>query len=76
MSSDYLEDVECDGTALLLTQRANGFAELTISEPEDKQGMIATFPLTPNKLGLSNAEKIIVALKTWSDHIQKAGLMQ
>ena len=77
MSSDFLEDVECDGSSVLLTMRASGFAQLTVLEPdtEDKEGRIASFPLTPNQLGLDNAEKIVTALKDWSNHIVKVGLV-
>ena len=78
MSSDYLEDVECNGTVVLLTQRASGFAELTVMEPDqdDKEGDIARFPLFPNKLGIENATKIAEALKAWAEHVQDVGLIQ
>ena len=78
MSSDYLDDVECNGVSVLLVMMASGFAELVILEPDmgSEIGAIAHFPLIPNKAGLANAEKIIIALKAWSEHVQTAGLMQ
>jgi hypothetical protein len=84
MSSDFLEDVECNGAAVLLTMRASGFCELTIFEKDElneideviKDGQLASFPLLPNKLGIENAEKIAKALKSWIEHIKLVGLIQ
>jgi hypothetical protein len=77
MSSDFLEDVKCNGTTTLLTMRASGFAELTILEPDmgHELGGIARFPLVPNKLGLENAEKIAAALRAWAEHVKLVGLV-
>lgn len=78
MSSDYLEDVECNDTVVLLTMRASGFAELTILERDkgEVEGDLASFPLYPNKLGLLNARKIADALKEWAEHVVNVGLLQ
>lgn len=67
MSTDFIEDVECEGAVVLLTMRSSGCAELTILESND--GMIAQFLLKPNQEGLANAAKIIFALQNWKEHI-------
>ena len=78
MSSEYLEDVECDGRVVLLTMRASGFAELTVLEPDtvSREGPIASFPLYSNKFGIENAKKIADALMDWAAHIQNVSLVQ
>jgi len=78
MSSDYLEEVECDGTVVLLTMRASGFAELTILEPDTEkgEGAIASFKLKPNQDGLDNARRIASALTAWAEHIKLVNLVQ
>ena len=78
MSSEYLEDVEYAGAVVFLTMRANGFARLTILEPDagSDVGAVAGFQLLPDKVGLENAQKIATALGAWSDHIKTVGLLQ
>ena len=41
MSSDYLDDVECNGVSVLLVMMASGFAELVILEPDNNVGELA-----------------------------------
>lgn len=75
MSSEFLEDVDNDGSAVLLTMSASGFATLTILALDCEDEQYARFPLQPNQKGLDNARKIAQALLDWAEHIQKAGLL-
>ena len=78
MSSDFLEDVEdCEGTSVLLTMRASGFAQLIIMEADklsedqiivEKEGKIVCLNLMPDEKGWKNAEMIADALKEWARH--------
>lgn len=76
MSSDLMEDVECNGASVLLTMRANGSAELTVLEADlaEEEGSVAIFPLMPDERGLENAQKIITALAAWSEVVRHFGL--
>ena len=67
MSSDYLDvDDDENGMSISLDMKAGGNAFLTISDDE----AAVYYYLSPDKIGLAKADKIISAINQWIEHIR------
>ena len=65
MSSDFLEDVDCDSndSTVRLEMKASGDAFLYADGEYEN-----FYHLPPNEIGWKNAEKIIFAINAWMKH--------
>ena len=69
MSADLLEDVEdVLGTSVGLAMSASGHAVLSLQDANEN---LIDFQLTPDDVGLRDAERIEGALRTWREQVAR-----